>query len=344
MRRIVYAVSSTAALLAGTWVVAQSAAAGEYYRGKTIDIVVGSDVGGGYDIYARTIARHIGRHIPGQPLIVVKNMPGAGGGRAAAYVSTVAAKDGTAIAATQPGAIMAPLLEDRAEPLFDPTRALYIGSASNGTRICAAMAASNVKNFDDAAARKTIIGATTTSDSTRDYAFMHKRTSGVQFDVVAGYKNTADIGLAMERGEVQGVCGWDWSSFKSQKSDWLRDKKVNLLVQVGMEPDAELTQMGVPSVWNYVRGDDKRKAVEFIASQQAIVRPYLAAAETPAEAIAVLRAAFDATMADPQFLADAEKSRIAIAPLNSDKVQELVKKIFATPRETVALAKQVIQP
>ena len=243
-----------------------------------------------------------------------------------------------------PGAIVGPLLDDKPDTQFDPTKVIYIGSADAGTRICATYQSSKIKTFEDARSQKTILGATAAGGATRDYGYLHNHTSGTKFDVVAGYKGTADITLAMERGEVDGVCGWDWSSAKSQKSDWLRDHKVNILLQVGVDPNPELTQMGVPELWKYVNNDDDRKVTEMVVSQQVFQRSYIAPPGTPAAQIATLRTAFDATMSDPAFLADAETVRIAITPLSGAKVQEIVQKLYATPKPIIERARQVIKP
>ena len=223
-------------------------------------------------------------------------MPGAGSARAAGFISTVAPKDGTAVAAIMPGAVMGPLLDEKAEALFDPTKVLYLGTANSGTRVCVSRKDSKIKTFDDALAQKAAFGGVSTNDSTREYGYMHKKTAGAQYDVVSGYSGTAEIALAMERGEIDGVCGWDWSSFKSQRPDWLRDNKVNVLLQVGLEPNPELVRMGVPSVFKYVKSDEDRKVVELIISQQVFQRSYIAPPGLPAEQLSTLRAAFDATM------------------------------------------------
>jgi tripartite-type tricarboxylate transporter receptor subunit TctC len=323
---------------------ATSAAAGDYYAGKSIDLLIGAPPGGGYDIYARALARHYGRHIPGQPIIVAKNMPGAASARAAGFISTLAPKDGTAIAALMPGGVVGPLLDEKAETLFDPTKVLYLGTANNGTRVCVSRKDSKIKTFDDALTQKAVFGGVSTSDSTRGYGYMHKKTSGAKYDVVAGYSGTAEIALAMERGELDGVCGWDWASFKSQRPDWIRDNKANLLLQVGLEPNEELTRMGVPSVFKYVTNEDDRKVVELIISQQVFQRSYIAPPGLPAELLDALRSAFDATMRDQDFLHDAKTIRIDIAPLPGAKVQELVQKIYAAPKDIVARARQAINP
>jgi tripartite-type tricarboxylate transporter receptor subunit TctC len=332
------------ALAAAVALATPSARAADYFAGKSIDLLIGAPAGGGYDIYARALARHYGRHIPGQPVIVSKNMPGAGSARAAGFISTVAPKDGTAIAAIMPGAVMGPLLDDKAEALFDPTKVNYLGTANNGTRVCVSRKDSKIKTFDDALTQKAAFGGVSSNDSTREYGYMHKNTAGAQYDVVSGYSGTAEIALAMERGEIDGACGWDWSSFKSQRPDWIRDGRVNLLLQVGLEPNAELTRMGVPSVFKYVKSDEARKVVELVISQQVFQRSYIAPPGLPAEQLETLRSAFDATMSDRQFLDDAEKIRIDVSPLSGAKVQALVQKLYATPKDIVARARQAITP
>jgi tripartite-type tricarboxylate transporter receptor subunit TctC len=336
--------ASLIALAAAATLAASAASAADYYAGKTIDLLIGAQPAGGYDIYARALGKHMSRHIPGQPTIVPKNMPGAGSARAAGYISTVAPKDGTAIAAVMPGAIMGPLLDEKAEALFDPTKVSYLGTANNGTRVCVTLKTSKLKTFDDVLTQQAKFAGVSMNDSTQEYGYLHKKTSGAQYDVVTGYRGTPDIALAIERGEIDGVCGWDWSSFKSQKPDWLRDDKVNVLLQVGLEPNAELTRMSVPGVFKYIKNEDDRKVVELVISQQVFQRSYIAPSGMPAEPLATLRSAFDATMSDKQFLDDAEKLRVDIAPLSGNKVQELVQRLYATPKDVVARARQAIRP
>src|SRR5262245_17722599 len=291
------------------------ACAADFFAGKSIDLLIGAPPAGGYDIYARALARHLGQNIPGHPTIIPKNMPGAASGRAGGFVANIAPKDGTVIAAIMPGAVMGPLLDEKAEVLFDPTKVQYLGTANNGTRVCVARKEAKVKTFDDVLKDKAIFGGVSANDSTRDYGYMHKHTSGAKYDVIAGYNGTNDIGLAMERGEVDGACGWDWASFKSQRPDWLRDNKVNVLLQVALEPNEELTRMGVPHIWKYVPDEQSRRVVELIIGQQVFQRSYIAPPGTPAEQLGILRKAFDDTMKDPQYLADADKLRIDVSPL-----------------------------
>jgi len=329
------------ALLATSAVPAHAA---ESFAGKSIDLLIGAPPGGGYDIYARALARHYGRHIPGQPVIVAKNMPGAAGARVAGFISTLAPKDGTAIAAIMPGAVMGPLLDEKAEALFDATKVLYLGTANNGTRICVSRKDSKIKTFADALRTKAVFGGVSTNDSTRSYGYMHKKTSGALYDVVTGYSGTAEMALAMERGEIDGVCGWDWASFKSQRPDWLRDHNANLLLQVGLEPNPELTRMGVPSVFDFVKSEQDRKVVELVISQQVFQRSYIAPPELPAASLETLRSAFDATMADQRFLQDAENMRIDIEPLPGGRVQELVQKLYSTPKDIMERARAAVMP
>jgi tripartite-type tricarboxylate transporter receptor subunit TctC len=336
------ALAATAAMIA--WLAAAPVNAADFYAGKTIDFVIGGDVGGGYDIYARVVARHLHRFIPGAPTIVPKNQPGAGSGRAASLLYSVAPKDGSVIGAVFPGAIMGPLLDDRAQPLYDPTKFQYLGSADNATRVCISHERSSIKRFEDTLKHKAIMGASAAGGSTRDYVNMHKKTTGAMFELVAGYKGTADIFLAMERGEVDGMCGLDWASLKSQRPDWVRTGTVNILAQINLEPEAELSKLGVPQIWKFIASEDDRKAAALIIGQQVFGRPYLAPPGVAAEPLKILRAAFAATMQDKEFLADAERTRIDVVPTAGEKVQQLVEQLYATPKATVERAKELIKP
>jgi tripartite-type tricarboxylate transporter receptor subunit TctC len=256
----------------------------------------------------------------------------------------VAPKDGGSVGALMPGAIIGPLLEDKPMTQFDPTKVTYIGTADSGVRVCATFQTSKIKTFADAQKSPSILGASSAGGATRDYAYLHNHTAGTRFNVVTGYKGTVDIALAMERGEVDGLCGWDWSSVKSQKADWVRDKKLNILVQVGLNPQEELGAMGVPRIWQFINNANDRKVAELVVSQQVFQRSYVVPPGTPAEQIKILRTAFDATMQDQQFLADARKMKISITPLSGAEVQTIVAKLYATPRELVERARSVIRP
>jgi tripartite-type tricarboxylate transporter receptor subunit TctC len=319
------------------------ALAADLYAGKTIDILVGSSPLGSYDAYARAIARHLGRHIPGNPTIAVKNMPGASSARAAAYINSVAPNDGTVLGAIYPDTLLDPLLNDRTEYQFDPTKFAYLGSADNLTRVCVTYHTSKTKTFDDALKLRTVIGAGPPGSVTRDYATLHRRTSRARFEIVSVYKTPADILLAMERGEVDGVCGIDWMVVKRLKRSWLREGRLNLLVQAGVDELPELSAMNVPTMWKHIADEDDRKAAELIVSQQVFGRPYVAPPGISAEAISILRSAFNATLRDPKFLADAAKSDIDINPVEGVKIQELIARLFAAPQDVIEHAKDVLR-
>jgi hypothetical protein len=188
------------------------------------------------------------------------------------------------------------------------------------------------------------MGASAAGGSTRDYVNMLKKTTGAMFDLVAGYKGTADIFLAMERGEVDGMCGLDWASLKSQRPDWVRNKTANILAQINLEPEAELAKLGVPQIWKFIRSEDDKKAVELIISQQVFGRPYLAPPGVAAEPLKILRDAVTTTMQDKEFLADAERARIDVEPSSGERVQQLVEQLYATPKATVERAKDSLKP
>lgn len=339
MLRPVCVIAAAAALAT-----APRAAAEDYYAGKTIDFVIGGNPGGGFDVYARALSRHLSRHIPGRPAIVAKNMPGAGSTKAGVHVATIAPKDGLTIGAVTPGAITGPLLDDKPNALFVPDKVIWLGSADSASRICATYHTTKITRFEDMIARRTVIGGGSHGDATHDYAQMISKVTAAKIDVVAGYKGTLDTALAMERGEIAGMCGWGWSSVKSQKPDWVRDHKLNLILQIGLQPNDELTGAGVPPLWQFIKDENSRRVAEVIVSQQAFTRPYFVAMGTPAPAVQILRQAFDATMADPEFLADAKKMRVDISPLPGAEVQKLIEAFYATPRDIVEQARRAVRP
>jgi len=191
-----------------------------------------------------------------------------------------------------------------------------------------------------------VLGGVAPGDAVHDFAYMVRATTGAPMSIVAGYKGTLDVTLAMERGEIDGACGWEWSSAKAQKPEWIRDGKLNFLLQIGPQAHAndELTKMGVPTLWQFVKDDDNRRVAELIVSQQAFQRPYFIAMGTPDAYVTILRKAFDATMKDDQFLADATKLRIDVSPLPGATVQDLVQKFYATPKNIVERGRRAIRP
>jgi tripartite-type tricarboxylate transporter receptor subunit TctC len=341
MKRFV-AINAVVGAFAAASMAAPPARAADFYAGKNLTFIVGADAAGGYDVYARTVAKHLARFIPGAPTVVVQNMPGAGSGKAAAYIYSIAPKDGTAIGALMPGAIIDPLLQKHSTGGFDATKFTYLASADSDARICVTGPSSKITTFDQAMSQKTVIAATQTGGSTSDYAFMTKNATGAHLDIVNGYKGTAEVLVAIERGEAEGLCGIDWSSFKTQRSQWLRDKTAHVIIQAAVAPNAELAALNVPNLMSFVKNDLDKQAVSLVTGQQVLSRPYVAPPGVPAAQAKILRDAFAAVLHDPQFLADAEKARLSIHPATAETVQQTVVKLYASPATVVQRARALI--
>jgi hypothetical protein len=204
---------------------------------------------------------------------------------------------------------------------------------------------SKVRTFDDALTQKAVIGATSAGSPTREYAAMFKHSTGAKFEIVSGYKGPPELFIAMERGEIDGVCGLDWTALKSQQPDWLRDKKLNLLIQGSIEPNAELAELGVPTPWRYIKDDISRRAVELMVSfQQAFGKAYLAPPGTPPEQVTVLRQAFEAVLRDPDLLSEAANLRIEIVPQSGADVQRVVENAYGAERIVINHLKKIVEP
>ncbi len=325
-------------------IMASNACADDFYAGKTITFVVGTDFGGGFSIYARVIAKHLPRFIPGRPTIVLKNMPGAGGAVASTWLYQFAPKDGMVIASVSPNAILGRLLGDNRIG-YEPTQFNYLAGAERSTRLCVTFQHSRVRTLADALVRSAVIGASTVGSPTREYAAIIRHALGARFEIVSGYKGPPDLFAAMERGEIDGVCGIDWSALKSQQPDWLKENKLNILVQGSLASHPELALLGVPTPWTYIRNDIDRKAVELMVEfQQAFGKAYLAPPDVPAELVQILRQAFSALLHDPEFLADAAKLRIDVMPQAGEDIQRVVERLYSAPRAVVDRLKQIVEP
>lgn len=318
------------------------ASAESFYKGLSIDFIIGGNAGAGYDTYARSLMRHMGRHIPGSPTFIARNMPGAGGGIASAWLANIAPRDGSAIGAIYPGAIMNPLLQPDRKFNYDPTAFHYLGSSDATVSICATYHTSPVKTYAQARREPAIFGAAT--GSLAEYAYLHKKAGGLKIEIVTGYKGTSDIFLAMERGEVAGICGVPWSSLDAQRPDWIRDNKLNFLVQDALEPNPELSKMGIPPSLELIQNPLDKSAVELILSQQIFGRPYVAPPGTPESRVRILRDAFMATMKDDEFRAEANKLRLIISPTPGERMQELIRGAYGAREDVVARARNLIAP
>jgi len=330
-------------LLAGAIALPNAVLADVFYEGKTVRMLVGSDAGGGFDTFARLFARHLDRFLPGAPNFVVQNMPGAGSGNAAAYMTHAAAKDGTVIAALNPGGLIAPLFTGRGAK-FDATKLQYLASADTTARICFTMKNSHIKTAKDAQTYEVIIGAGAVGSSSFDYAYMHQRLNNMKFKIVAGYKGMADILLALERGEVQGICGYDWTGLKAARPQFVTDGAFNYLLQVPVEPVPDLDNLQIPKAGGLTASAEDQAALELLSGQQLFGRPYAVAPEVPADKVALLRSAFKGVMKDKTFLAEVEKLKLTVSYVPGDQVQTLIQKMYASSHHVVERAKDAIRP
>jgi tripartite-type tricarboxylate transporter receptor subunit TctC len=318
-----------AALVALACSTAPSAAEPSFYAGKQITFIAGSGVGGGYDLLARLTARHLGRLIPGHPTIVVQNMPAAGSLVATNQIYNSAPKDGTVIALVQRGMLLAKLTNPSGVR-FELEKLNWLGNLNSETGLVLAWHTAPHRRAQDLFEQELIVGGQTGVDP-EITPRLYNALIGTKFKIVTGYNGTAEIALAIERGEVQGIGDWSWASFKKQRPDWLRDKKVTLLMQGALQRDPDLPDL--PSALDFVKSDADRKVMELFFTQKTIARPVIAPPGLPAERLQVLRAAFAALARDAPFLADAEKSGLDVAPIAGDAVDKVVTLITATPAE-----------
>ncbi len=329
--------------IAAVMMLATSAAAAsaqnveDFYRNRMMTLIVSSDAGGGFDTYSRSLARHITRHLPGKPGIVVQNMPGAGSLTALNYISNIAPHDGLVFSDTDSTMPFYKLLEG-ANSRFDPFELNWIGSISKQIGVCIAWHESSFKTLDDAMQRPMRLSGTGNAGWRVILPRLYNSVAGTKFEVITGYSAT-EVFLAMERREVDGACA-TYDTLLATKSDWLRQKKLTFLAQFGREPAAGLE--GVPLALDRIKNPDDRVAMELILSQQLTGRPYVAPPKVPPERLAALRAAFDATMTDPEFLADTQKMRLMVDPLTSVQFKALLDKAYASKPATIERARALV--
>jgi tripartite-type tricarboxylate transporter receptor subunit TctC len=320
-------IAALVAALSASAAWAQSAA--DFYKGKTLDFYVGYSVGGGYDLYARSIARYLGKHIPGNPTVVVKNMEGGGSLRLANWMARVAPKDGSVIATIGRGTGFDPILGQKGAS-FDGTKFTWIGSANNEVSVCVSWnATSGITKFEDLFTKEMTVGGTSMSADTDQFPRIVNAVLGTKMKIVSGYPGGNNVVLAMERGEVQGRCGWSWSSVISTHKVWLDEKKMTILAQFALHRHADLPD--VPLVIDLAKTDEQKQIFKLIFARQVMGRPYLAPPDVPADRAAALRKAFMDTMQDKDFLAEAEKQKLEITPVSGEEVQKLVAEVYATP-------------
>lgn len=309
----------------------------DFYKGKTLTIYVGYSPGGGYDTYARTVARHIGKHIPGNPSVIVKNRPGAGSMLLANELYNILPKDGTVVGIIGRGIPMEPLFGTE-EAKFDPQKFNWIGSANNEVSVCVSWHTSPIKKWEDLLTTPMIVGGTGPGADTDTFPRIMNNVLGTKLKLVTGYPGGNDVLLAMERGEVDGRCGYSWSSAKSRKADWLKEGKMNVLIQMSTGKHEDLPN--VPLIMDVAKDQADKDALELIYARQEFGRPFLAPPDVPADRVEALRAAFMATMKDPAFLEDAAKQDLEVNPVGGKRVGELIAKLYKAPKEVVQRAKE----
>jgi tripartite-type tricarboxylate transporter receptor subunit TctC len=333
LRRCV--VSATAigfALAAGGLQNARADSVEDFYKGKTVSIIIGYSVGGGYDTYARLLARHLGNHIPGRPSMLPQNMPGAGSVKAANFIYEAASKDGTAIATFGRTIPVAPLFASSGAT-FDGTKLGWLGSISNDTSLCITSDKSVVKTWDDFLTKPSTFGGEGAGSDPDVFTLLFKNVFGAKVKLVTGYPGTNDTSLAMERGEIDGFCGLSYSTLKSRHPEWLKNKSINIIVQAALKKEPELPN--VPLVTDLVKNQEQLQIVKLLLVGQEMARPFAVPPGIPADRKAALSSAFERTMKDPAFLAEAQKQNLDVNPVSGKNVEALLAEVYATPKDII---------
>jgi tripartite-type tricarboxylate transporter receptor subunit TctC len=308
---------------------ADAAGVEDFYKGRNVSIIIGYSVGGGYDTYGRLLSRYLGDHIPGRPNVVPQNMPGAGSIKAANYIYGVAPKDGTAIATFGRTIPVTPLLA-ASGAAFDGTKFTWLGSISKDTSLCVTWGKSEVKTWDDFLAKPSTLGGEGAGADPDVFAHLYKNVFGAKSRLVTGYPGTSDVALAMERGEIDGFCGLSWSTLKSRHPDWLNNKSINIIVQAGLKKEPALPD--VPLAIDLAKNQEQLQIVKLVLVSQEMARPFAAPPGLPADRRSALIAAFDQTMKDRNFLAEARTQNLDIDPVSATDIDALLAEVYATPK------------
>lgn len=316
---------------------AKADAVADFYKGKTVEIYIGYTSGGGYDVYARLLARHMTKHIPGNPNIIPKNMEGAGSLRAVNWLYNIAPKDGTVFGTFGRGAPFDPLLGVKAAQ-FDGTKFSWVGSMNDEVSVCVSWTGSGVNNLQDLLTKELVVGGTGPSADTDQFPKVMNGALGTKMKIISGYPGGNDINLAMQRGEVKGRCGWSWSSVIATHPDWYKDKSITVLIQLALHKHADLPD--VPLVMDLAKNDEQRKILNLVFARQVLGRPFAGPPNIPADRLAALQKAFMETMADKDFLVEAERAQLEITPVSGEEIKKLVKGAYDVGPE---IAKQTIE-
>lgn len=319
-----------------------TATADEFFKNKQLVMTIASRPGGGFNAYGRALAKHIVKHIPGKPTMIVKNMPGAGGRKATAWLDKIAPKDGSNMLGTMPGSLVEPILGDPKRVKYKPLDFGYVGSASGFTTMCLLRTDHPAKSFADMMKMQVVFGGDQIGSTTHDHSNMMRNLVGAKIKLVKGYAGTKTLVLAVQQKEIDGFCGYAWASLMSRAPHLVNDKIVRLVVQFGIDPHPAASKAGIPQVWKFVKDKKKRAALKLLASTQVFGRPYIVPAGVPKARLEVLRTAFGATMKDPAYLKDMKKSRLTVDPTGGAKVQQLIRDIYTSDAATQKLARAAI--
>ena len=315
----------------------------QFYKGKQVTIVVGTSAGGGYDTYARFIAKYLGAHIPGNPSVIVSNLPGAGSNLAAYQVYAIAPRDGTVIGSIFPESLIEPLIGTVALR-HDPNKFQFIGSANDDIYVCLARKDAAVQSFAEALEKPLVMGASMAASSA-EFAAMMKNVLGAKFNIVVGYQGSRPVMLAIEKGEVQGACGFSWPSIAVTNPNWFGDTgMMRVIVQTHATGHPDLNRQGVPLASAFATTDEQRQIMELYFSSEVFGRPYLVAPEVPVERVTALRKAFMDTLHDPAFVADAARAGLDIDGVEGAEVQRLVERFYAAPPDIIKKVKNALHP
>ena len=334
-------VRTAAALLASALLLdagtAAAAPATDFYKGRTVYVIIGYSAGGGYDLYARVLAAHMGKHIPGNPTVIPQNMPGAGSVKAAAYVFSVAPKDGTVIGTFARGMAATALI---GQAPFDARKFTWLGSATRDVTLCISWGESPAKTWNDVMTRQVTFGGEGPAGDPDIFAKLYKNVFGAKIKLATGFPGTTDITLAMQRREVDGLCGISWSTVKARYGAWLKEKKLNILIQAAPMKDPELPD--VPMATDLPKTNEQRQILEFALANEILARPFVAPPGIPEDRKAILRTAFIETLKDPVFLADANKTMIDINPVSAAEAEAVVTKMYGLPKDVVQKAARAV--